>query len=260
MRITVLCEDTCVRDGFCAEHGLSLYVETNTRRILFDMGQSEVFAQNARVLGIDLSAVDVAVLSHGHYDHGGGLSAFLRLNKKADVYVNENAFGAYYSSPEKYIGLDKSLRDEPRVKLTGEYTKIADGVELFACNEREKHVPVCAFGLTERENGTHAADRFWHEQYLLLDGKILISGCSHKGILNIVKWLPAKHVIGGFHFVKLDPAAAEGRAALDAAAKALNETQTDFYTCHCTGVPQFEYLKKKMPRLVYLSVGDVLEL
>ena len=259
MKITVLCEDTCVREELCAEHGLSLYIETKTHKILFDMGQSDLFARNAAALGVDLSAVDVAVLSHGHYDHGGGLATFLRLNKKADVYVNENAFGDYYSSPEKYIGLDSSLRDHPRVKLVGEYAKIADGIELFACNEREKRTPVCAFGLTECENGVHTADRFLHEQYLCIDGETLISGCSHKGILNIAAWFPVKRVVGGFHFVKLDPAGA-GRAVLDAAAERLEATGMDFYTCHCTGVGQYGYLKGKMKRLFYLGCGDVLEI
>lgn len=260
MKITVLCEDSCVRQGLGAEHGLSLYIETDTRKILFDMGQSDLFARNAAALGIDLAAVDVGVLSHGHYDHGGGLAAFLEINKKADVYVSEYAFKDYYSSPEKYIGLDKALREHPRVKPVGEYKKIADGVELFACNTRECRVPVCAFGLTERAGGVHAPDRFLHEQYLLLDGKTLVSGCSHKGILNIIEWFPARHVIGGFHFVKLDPATDAGGAVLDAAAERLNEADANFYTCHCTGVPQYEYLKKKMPHLAYLSVGDVLEL
>ena len=233
MRVVVLCEDTCKKERLGAEHGLSLYIEIDTHKILFDMGQSDLFARNAAALGVDLSAVDVAVLSHGHYDHGGGLAAFLALNEKADVYVNENAFGDYYSSPEKYIGLDKRLRNEPRVNLVGEYAKIANGVELFACNAREKRVPVNAYGLTEVRNGAHAPDRFLHEQYLLLGGETLISGCSHKGVLNIVNWLPAKRVIGGFHFVKLDPATVEGRTALDAAAEHLSAADTDFYTCHC---------------------------
>ena len=182
----------------------------------------------------------------------------MSINKKADVYVNEHAFGEHYSSPERYIGLDKALQENPRVKMVGEYEKIADGIELFACNTRERRVPVGAFGLTECEDGVHSPDRFLHEQYLLLDGETLVSGCSHKGILNIMEWIPARRVIGGFHFVKLDPAG-EGRAALDAAAEHLVKTGADFYTCHCTGVPQYEYLKKKMPRLSYLSVGDVLE-
>ena len=258
MKITVLCEDTCAREGLCAEHGLSLYIETKTHKILFDMGQSDLFARNAAALGIDLAAVDVGVLSHGHYDHGGGLATFLALNQRADVYVSERAFGDYYSSPERYIGLEKSLREHPRVRSVGEYTKIAQGLELFACNEREKRAPVCAYGLTETENGVHTPDRFLHEQYLRIDGETLVSGCSHKGILNIVEWFPVKRVIGSFHFVKLDPAGA-GRAALDAAAACLNGTESEFYTCHCTGVAQYEYLKERMPRLSYLSCGDVLE-
>ena len=259
MKITVLCEDTCARKGLAAEHGLSLYIETDTHRILFDMGQTDLFARNAAALGIDLSAVDVAVLSHGHYDHGGGLDAFLQMNRKAEVWVSEHAFGEYYSSPEKYIGLKKSLRAHPRVRLAGEYVKIADGVELFACNMREKCVLVCAYGLTELQSGAHVPDRFLHEQYLLLDGETLISGCSHKGILNIAAWFPVKRVVGGFHFVKLDPAGA-GRAVLDAAAERLEATGMDFYTCHCTGVAQYGYLKDKMKRLFYLGCGDVLEI
>lgn len=259
MKITVLCEDTCAKGGLAAEHGLSLLIETKTHKILFDMGQTDLFRRNAEALGIDLSAVDVAVLSHGHYDHGGGLSAFLACNQRADIYVSKYAFEDYYSSPEKYIGLDKALHDHPRVKLVGEYVKIAEGLELFACNEKKAHTPVCAYGLTELLNGVHAPDRFLHEQYLLLDGKVLISGCSHKGILNVIKWLPARCVIGGFHFVKLDPTSA-GRAVLDTAAEELNAAGSDFYTCHCTGVTQYQYLKERMPRLHYLSVGDVLEL
>ena len=259
MKITVLCEDTCARKGLAAEHGLSLYIETDTHRILFDMGQTDLFARNAAALGIDLSAVDVAVLSHGHYDHGGGLDAFLQMNRKAEVWVSEHAFGNYYSSPEKYIGLEKSLRAHPRVRFVGEYAKIAEGVELFACNMREKCVPVCAYGLTELQSGAHVPDCFLHEQYLLLDGETLISGCSHKGILNIAAWFPVKRVVGGFHFVKLDPAGA-GRAVLDAAAERLEATGMDFYTCHCTGVGQYGYLKGKMKRLFYLGCGDVLEI
>lgn len=71
MTITSLLENTAARAGIAAEHGLSLYIETATRRILFDMGQADLFARNAETLGIDLSRVDLAILSHGHYDHGG---------------------------------------------------------------------------------------------------------------------------------------------------------------------------------------------
>ena len=93
MKITCLAENTTSRPDIEAEHGLSLYIETNGKKILFDMGQGELFIRNAKRLGIDLSDVDIAVISHGHYDHGGGLRSFLEINKKAPVYISEHAFG-----------------------------------------------------------------------------------------------------------------------------------------------------------------------
>ena len=72
MKLTVLMENTTVREDLTAEHGLSLYIEANGKRILFDTGASATFADNAEKLGIDLSQVDLCILSHGHYDHGGG--------------------------------------------------------------------------------------------------------------------------------------------------------------------------------------------
>lgn len=80
MRITVLIENTCKRSDLNAEHGLSLFIETGGLRILFDTGASRAFADNAAQLGIDLRSVDMAILSHGHYDHGGGIARFLELN------------------------------------------------------------------------------------------------------------------------------------------------------------------------------------
>ena len=76
MRVTALAENTSGREGLVAEHGLSLFVETDARTVLFDTGQSPAFADNARRLGVDLAAVDTVVISHGHYDHGGGLAVF----------------------------------------------------------------------------------------------------------------------------------------------------------------------------------------
>ena len=82
MRITALVENTSARPELIAEHALSLYIESNGYKILFDMGASDAFVQNAKVLGIDLNTVDFAVLSHGHYDHGGGMARSCRKQKQ----------------------------------------------------------------------------------------------------------------------------------------------------------------------------------
>ncbi|MBR2615965.1 MAG: MBL fold metallo-hydrolase, partial [Clostridia bacterium] len=109
MKITVLSENTSSRDCIAAEHGLSLLVETGKLHILFDMGQGDLFWENAKALGMDLATVDLAVLSHGHYDHGGGLERFLRENTTAPVYVHPLAFRPYYHGAERYIGLSDAL-------------------------------------------------------------------------------------------------------------------------------------------------------
>ena len=101
MNLTVLLENTACRDELVAEHGLSLYIEAGGKRILFDTGASPAFADNAEKLGIDLSQVDLCILSHGHYDHGGGIRRFLEINDHAPVYVSRHAFGDYYNADEK---------------------------------------------------------------------------------------------------------------------------------------------------------------
>ncbi|MBQ1381609.1 MAG: MBL fold metallo-hydrolase, partial [Ruminococcus sp.] len=109
MKLIVLTENTTADAAIGCEHGLSLYIETGGKRILFDMGQTALFAENAQKLCVDLARIDFAVLSHGHYDHGGGLQTFLTCNKTAPVFLSRYAFEPHYNGTEKYIGLDTAL-------------------------------------------------------------------------------------------------------------------------------------------------------
>lgn len=261
MKITALLENTTEREDMQTEHGLSLYIETGTHKILFDMGQSNLFAKNAETLGIDLSGVDIAVLSHGHYDHGGGLQTFLKLNQKAPVYINRFAFEPHFNASDKYIGLDPdsetTLVEQNRMHITGETCLLAPGLTLFSCNERTRSCDLGSFGLTVLAGNSHVPDDFRHEQYLLIEEhgkKVLISGCSHKGIQNIMEWFAPDVLVGGFHFMKLEPG-----EVLDTAAKDLNKYSTRYFTGHCTGEEQFAYLKERMERLEYLSCGKTIE-
>ena len=115
MKLITLMENTTTRDDLVCEHGLSLYIEAGDLRILFGAGQSAAFADNAEKLGVDLSAVDLCILSHGHYDHGGGIARFLEVNDHAPVYVSRHAFGDFYNAEGKYIGLDSALPAIPAV-------------------------------------------------------------------------------------------------------------------------------------------------
>ena len=241
MKIVTLLENTACREGLRAAHGLSLYIETPRRKLLFDMGPNEDFLANAGALGVDLTAVDLAVLSHGHYDHGRGLAAFCRCNDHAPVYIHSDAFGAFYALDEgrapRYIGLPRGLEAfRDRFVLTGDETVVDD--------------------------------EFRHEQDLLIrtEGKaVLICGCAHRGVVNIrsraaelLGRMPDA-VIGGFHLFELTPGADADRL-IDDTGRALLEGDTVYYTGHCTGPYAYERLSAILgDRLRPLTGGAVIE-
>lgn len=263
LNIKVLLENTQARPDVLTEHGLSLYIETEHHRLLFDMGQTAMFVQNARTLGVDLGDVDTAVLSHGHYDHGGGLGSFMEINKNAPIYMSSHAFEPYYSGAEHYIGLDPALIGNPRFTYVEEDMRIDPELELYSCNGLPRPYQTDGAGLNVLCGPVLRPDDFRHEQYLLIrDGsrRVLVSGCSHKGVLNIMEWFRPDVFIGGFHFmnVSLDD---EGKNRLWAAAEKLSSYPAAFYTCHCTGPEQYGFMKSIMgEQLHYLASGQETEL
>ena len=254
MKLVTLMENTTACDNLRCEHGLSLYLETGNHKILFDAGQSSAFAENAEKLGVNLREVDFAVLSHGHYDHGGGLEEFLKINNTAPVYISSHAFEPHYSA-NGYIGLDLQLQGKEQLRSVAEETALAVGITLYQLDV----VPADTAGLEMEEQGQRKPDDFRHEQYLLVeegDKRILISGCSHKGILQIMEAFRPDILVGGFHFMKITE-----EAKLAEAAKKLLEYDTVYYTGHCTGLTQYAYLKSVMgDQLHYIAAGTIVEL
>ena len=262
MKLWTLVENTSRCEDIGCEHGLSLYFETGNRKILFDAGQTGLIRENARKMGVDLSQVDTAVLSHGHYDHGGGLFAFLEENKTAPVYASDLCFEDYYNGPTKFIGLNPTLRNCSRIRPVENIRSLGDGLTLYPGRLVTTPRKVESYGLKVRIGHLWMPDTFLHEQYLMLEEngrKILFSGCSHRGIVNIAQHFQPDILIGGFHFKKLDPE--KDQAILRESAQALLDLPTRYYTCHCTGTQQYQVLKSIMgDRIDYLSAGSVLEI
>lgn len=281
MRIINLTENTSGRAGCPAEHGLCFYIETEHHRILMDTGQSDLFRRNADTLGIDLTAVDTVVLSHGHYDHGGGLSAFYEINPDARIYVRREAFGAFYSRNSqgevRYIGLDPSVRSVSGLMILGETEngseekdgiyRIDDELAVFSGIGDRWPIPSANDRLLARTGKGLIRDDFSHEQCLVVTerkGSVLLSGCAHHGILNILdRFRELFHkdpdaVISGFHMNKKDGIyTGDDLCMIIDTAMELKKTKTAYYTGHCTGPEPFRAMKKIMgDQLSYVHCGD----
>ena len=264
MKITALVENT----SHCAltpEHGLSLYITTEKRRLLFDLGGGGAVFGNAEKLGIDLKAVDTLIISHGHNDHGGPLGKFLSLNSSAAVYIQKSAFENHYSFSDgtrRKIGLDAGIAENPRVTLLDGDFRI--DTELFLVTAKSGgRFRSEANDVLYDESGP---DDFRHEQNLIIteNGKTaLILGCGHCGLINILERTREFHpetVVGGFHLCTPPAMTPVRESLLSAIAAELPKYGAEFYTCHCTGLASFEYLHGKCPNVNYLSCGETIEI
>lgn len=255
MRITALVENTAA-GGLRAVHGLSLHVETRQHRLLFDLGPDDTLFENARALGVSLEAVDTLILSHGHYDHGGALAAFLELNSQALVYAGQEAFEPHFGligAQRLPIGLDPALKAHPRVRLVPDDFQIDGELRLFSAHGGRR----CLSPANGNLYGENGLDSFPHERHLLIreNTSALLMGCGHQGLLNILDKAPEKPAlcVGGYHLQMPDMP----EAAVACLAEGLRAyPDTDFYTCHCTGLEAFRALAEKVPRMRYLAGGE----
>lgn len=273
VKIVTLLENTACDRRFHAAHGLSLYIETPGHRILFDAGPNGDFAANAETLGVDLSQVDIAILSHGHSDHSDGLLAFFEKNSRAPVYVRAGAERGYYAKTGEglsYIGLDprlKAFRD--RFIVTEGVCRIDRELTLFGAAGEFPTMDTSARLKEKTDGGELIPDVFAHEQDLLITagGKaVLVAGCAHRGIVNIQRRAAEllgrqpDTVVGGFHLFQLDPEDPASDRLLGQIGQALLPGGAVYYTGHCTGEYPFRVLHGILGgRLQAISAGAVVE-
>ena len=274
MRVVNLIENTKGHDRCAYAHGLSFYVETSKHKLLVDLGPSETALHNAKELGIDLTKVDTVVLSHGHYDHSGGIMAFAKINSDARIYMQETDY--YADDGERaedkryrYIGIDKAIAGLPQaVKIEGDH-RIDDELDLFTITRRSHDLPFTNKRLLIKENGELRRDDFVHEQYLVISEegrKILISGCAHNGILSILDAFIEKYgaepdmVISGFHLMKKTGYTDDELRQIISIGTELMRYSTKFVTCHCTGETAYETMKNVLgDQLQYVHSGESVE-
>ncbi len=273
MIIKALMENRGKSEEYLTEHGLSLYIETHTRKLLFDTGETEKFLSNAEKLDVDLGDVDIVIISHGHYDHAGGIGSFLEKNDKARIYMQREAFVPHASNKEGNLedaGVEPELESQNRITLVDEDIFFDDDLVLFSKIDGDYLVPEGNSHLLMRKDETWQVDDFHHEQNLIIkEGKnrVLFTGCSHRGIANIIKQaadnsdLPITHVIGGFHLYDLKLDDPKDLEFLGKVSEELERSGAKLYTAHCTGYEQYRWLKERLgDRIDYISAGTVLEI
>ncbi|WP_010497906.1 MBL fold metallo-hydrolase [Paenibacillus elgii] len=276
MKITTLIENLKNdSQDLINESGLSLYIEQDNQRILFDTGKTGGFITNAKKLGIRLEDVDAVVLSHGHHDHGGGLLPFFKVNSKAKVYMKRKASGDYYFHIfgfNKSIGIDKKVFEEysDRIAYMDHFTEIMNDIYIITDIEEIDLTPKGNKYLFAQEGNKRVQDQFEHELMMVIkeqDGISLFTGCSHKGTPNMIRAaktmfpsLTIKAVIGGFHLKTipmLNAFSASQEEIQVIAQMIIDENIQKVYTGHCTGVKAYKKLKHILgSKIEYIRTGS----
>ena len=274
MKIINLIENTEGSTGCASAHGLSFFIETTKHKLLVDLGPSDETLSNAEKLGVDLAQVDIVILSHGHYDHSGGIMAFSKINPHAVIYMQESAKDDYFADDGeiegeeryRYIGIDKDIVNLPQVRTIKGDHFIDDELKLFTIKERSHKIPFTNARLLIKKEGEYFRDDFGHEHYLVIsedDKKILVSGCAHNGILSILDAYKDKYgacpdaVISGFHLMKKTEYTHEEQSEVEDIGRELKKYPTTFFTCHYTGEPAYDIMKTVMgEQLRYVHSGD----
>jgi 7,8-dihydropterin-6-yl-methyl-4-(beta-D-ribofuranosyl)aminobenzene 5'-phosphate synthase len=281
MRILTLIENTRNTKKLYAEHGLSFYVEINGKTILVDAGASDKFIRNAAKMRADLQSLDAAVISHNHYDHTGGLEALLKIKPDIKVFARKDVAGNYYRKIGPFnivICWNKHFlnRHRDNFVLFTNFQEVCEDFYVMGCEVFNEDNMLRDKRLLKKENRRYTPDDFKHEIFAIAfphgsyteaaraKGCVVISSCSHSGIVNILETVrltwpesPVIGVVGGFH---LQNVPGVNEAYIKHTANELSRlSEGCVYTCHCTGVKAYERLKSYMgDQIQTLRTGEEL--
>ena len=260
MKATVLVDNN-TRDLLKAEWGLSIYIEHEGKKILLDCGTTNMFAENAEALGIDLSTVNLGVLSHAHFDHSDGLDGFFEKNPEAKFYLRsacrENCYSRKGGTELHYIGIKEGYLEQysDRLQYVDGDLEVAPGVWLIPHKSSNLDAVGEHAGMYVKIRGRFEPDAFEHEQSLVLEtakGLVVFNSCSHGGadriIYDICKTWPDKKIlayIGGLHLFR-----SSDQEVLEFARRVKETGIGRIYTGHCTGDRAMELLKQELGDVV----------
>ena len=257
LSITVL-SDNRAAYGLEAEHGFALWIETAGHKILFDTGRGEAMLRNAAALGIDLGLADCVVLSHGHYDHTGNVSAVLGRAGRSRLFLHPHAVQLRYSIHDvpKPIGMPRAseeairaLPDARRCWVSAPWA-LAEGVMMTGPVPRSAAYEDTGGPFFLDAEGKHA-DVIPDDLSLWIQtpaGLVICFGCCHAGVINTLRYIVEKArderiiaLLGGMHLLH----ASEER--LERTAEALKEYAVPYvFPCHCTGNAACAYLAERL--------------
>ncbi|MFH1350581.1 MAG: MBL fold metallo-hydrolase [Pseudomonadota bacterium] len=275
IRITTLSENTASGGDFFGEWGLSILVETEEVKVLLDTGKSYSMTYNADTLGIDPSKIERVVLSHGHFDHTGGLRQLLRrMRKRVEVIAHPDVWQSKYvrreGEPDRYIGIPFQ-RDEleslgAAFRLTSQPLHIAKGVMTTGEIPMETDFEQVDGGFFVKEGSIWKPDKVMDDQALIVktkQGLVVILGCAHRGIINtlchaqrIAGTQVIHMVVGGSHLLR----ASEERLWQTIAA--LREIGVQrMGLCHCTDLPAASLLAQELgDKFFFNKAGTIVQL
>jgi 7,8-dihydropterin-6-yl-methyl-4-(beta-D-ribofuranosyl)aminobenzene 5'-phosphate synthase len=275
MRIQLLSDNKILDSILEKEHGLCIYVETDTYTCLLDTGASDTFLRNAASLEVDIAAIDYVFISHGHSDHIGGLQDFLKMNSKAKIVLSKNALTQrFYSNRNglKEIGSEINLQNiENRLVFIDSEKVFKNEIHVFPCHVCSNPMPKANKTLFKQSENEIISDDFNHELIVCFgkDEMIVYSGCAHCGILNILDAVkqtigkPISMVFGGFHLLDGDEGQYETAFEIKKMADELisHYPETKFYTGHCTGENAYKLLKDKLKeKIIQFYTGFTMEI